>query len=59
MITVGDRIIRCPECRSASVVKNGKHPSIAKRKVTMVQNYLCKNCLRQFREHKKQEGGKG
>lgn len=45
--------IRCPECKSVRVIKNGTIMSVKKRKKTRVQTYRCLNCERRFREPRK------
>ena len=34
-------ILKCPQCHNTNIVKNGK-------KINKKQNYLCKDCKRQF-----------
>lgn len=41
-------MIRCPECGSNKVWKNGKARLIKQRKVKLEQRYLCQKCLRTF-----------
>lgn len=42
--------MRCPECRSERVVKNGKAIVWKARKKHIIQQYRCNSCGRQFRQ---------
>lgn len=42
--------VKCPECGSKEVVKDGFAKVIVGRKVSRKQKYLCMSCFRRFRE---------